>query len=71
MFETLLAEEFALLAWQRAEYDVMEAYEEYMFDGIANVRMATEWLTESARRETAPRDSELVMQYWRPEKNPL
>jgi hypothetical protein len=26
------------------------------------------WRTESARRETAPRDSELVMQYWRPEK---
>ena len=42
-----------------------------MFDGIANVRMAREWLTESARQETAPRDSELVMQYWRPEKNPL
>ena len=41
----------ALLA--AAEYDVIEEYEEYMFDGIANVRMAREWLTESARQETA------------------
>jgi hypothetical protein len=83
MFETLLAEELPSapheqairaafeLGMAAAEYDVMEHYEEYMFDGIANVRMAREWLTESARRETAPRDSELVMQYWRPEKNPF